>query len=183
MSLGYTIDAVTLREVPNDADALTQRICEIERTRDHDTELVGWLRIVGRLDQAQLIAEETLISLGAPLETLGSDEELDVNALTAALRYAHVLQWQREFDRALAIFNQVVRTSESLFAQDPATSSGRAITAFAYQHRGKCFYDIGDDTSALADFDEALRLRTSANAASELIESTELAIAAVRARA
>lgn len=53
---------------------------------------------------------------------------------------------------------------------------------FALQHLAKVLFDQGEDARALALFRQALELRQAAGA-SELIASTELAIAAVTRRA
>jgi hypothetical protein len=57
-----------------------------------------------------------------------------------------------------------------------------AIAAFAYQHRGKVFYDAGDFVSARADFKRALFLRQESGASDDQLEATLLAIDAADRR-
>ena len=57
-----------------------------------------------------------------------------------------------------------------------------ALAAFAYQHRGKVFYDSGDFVNARADFKRALFLRQEAGAPEEQLESTLAAIDAAERR-
>ena len=60
--------------------------------------------------------------------------------------------------------------------------AGAALAAFAYQHRGKVFYDSGDFVNARADFKRALFLRQEAGAPEEQLESTLAAIDAAERR-
>ena len=57
-----------------------------------------------------------------------------------------------------------------------------ALAAFAYQHRGKVFYDTDDFVNARADFKRALFLRQEAGAPEDELESTLVAIEAAERR-
>src|SRR5690606_3721485 len=91
----YSIDPRTLREIVTDVSAAEARIRELEELGDSgDAERLGWLRMIGRLDEAEELAWIMLEQRGIARHEFSASITLPYPAVTAALRLAHVLQWQ-----------------------------------------------------------------------------------------
>lgn len=167
--MGYIVgyDPETLRERV-DVRRCKERLEEIgeQRSLPAMLERVWLLKVLDRLDDALVVSDESVrvARMGGPRKDL----------LRARILHATVLQW---------------RGSSSAAAQELTTCAEEAegkgwagIAAFAYQHRGKVFYDVGDYEQARADFKRALFLRQEAGAADDQLESTLLAIEAADRR-
>ncbi|HEU4849744.1 MAG TPA: hypothetical protein VFS93_04965 [Terrimesophilobacter sp.] len=163
--LGY--DAATLREKVDLIEA-GQRLALLEEQDEPATltERIGLLRLVGRLDEALVLAEE---SLEAAREN--GDEE---RVLLARIRRAQVRQFRGELDIALHELADCAAT-----AHDHGWES---TEAFALQHHGKTLFEKQDFAAALTDFRQAITLRESIDAPAELVESCRFAADAAEAR-
>jgi cytochrome c-type biogenesis protein CcmH/NrfG len=123
-------------------------------------------RTLGDLEGARAALEEAVVLCG---------ERGDARGLLAnRIRLAHVYQWQRQFARADAIFDQVIKECE----ERPEASRYLAV---ACQHAGKSKFDQGRYAEAAALFARALALRQ-ASGAPDLIASSRLALDTARAR-
>ena len=128
--------------------------------------LGGYLRLLGRLDEAEAALAEAV----ALARDLGDERLL----LTNQIRLAHVYQWQRRFAEADALFAAVISRCEA----DPDRDR---LLAFALQHLGKSLFDQERYAEAATCFERALDLRLASGDA-ELIASSELALATARAQ-
>ncbi|PZR53118.1 hypothetical protein DNL40_08935 [Xylanimonas oleitrophica] len=162
----YTIDPVTLREVPDDVGAARAHVAALTaRGPDGDAERVFWLRVLGELDEAARLGR-AVVQRAEP----GTAQHA-----AALLRLAHVLQWQGRFAEADALFDDALRQARRL--------EHTALTAFALQHSAKSLFDQRRHAEALDRFTEALRLREADGAPADQIASTRQALAATRAAA
>src|SRR5699024_5184144 len=97
----YTIDDVTLRDVPDDVVAARARVAGLRaQGAAGDAERIGRLQMLGDLDVAERLGWRSLAAAGGPgtagdVPVAGADVDLPIEAVGAALRLAHVLQWQR----------------------------------------------------------------------------------------
>lgn len=171
MDLNYHFDPETLREVPSSTADMSKRIDQLlTGVQDPSGELVGLLRMVGRLDEARAFAELAVQAKGVTVDELGVEEQLPVSSVPFVLRYAHVLQWRGELDHALRIFTQALDSAKNTRMASPV------LIAFALQHRGKCLFDLRDYRAALADFEEALTIRRMIGSPKDQVDSTVLAM-------
>jgi tetratricopeptide (TPR) repeat protein len=180
----YRIDDLTLRDEPDDVESAWARVHELEWLGDAGGgERVVWLRMLGELGAAEELAWQLLAAAGGPgtIEVARRRPELDAGALGAALRLAHVLQWQGRFADAEELFQTSIASAERLAATGPSTSA-TAMTAFGYQHLGKSRFDQGRYREALELFEAALAVRESFGAPADQIASSRQAIAAARHR-
>lgn len=166
---GY--DPETLRERV-DARECQERLDEIgeERSLRALLERVWLLKVLGRLDDATVISEQSV----RVARMAGTRKDL----LRARILHASVEQ----FRGASAAAEQELSTC----AAEAEGQGWSSIAAFALQHRGKVYFDIGDFDAARADFKRALFLRQDSGTPDEQLESTLLAIEAAdqrRARA
>ena len=164
----YRIDPRTLREVPEDRGAAEAWLsCGSGSTADR----IAWLRILGRLPEAEAAARAAFTSAvekAGPGGPPGAD--LPLAAVLPGIRLAQVLHWKGEAVPALRL---LARTGETLFRAGPGVPSA---WAFLHQHRGKVLLDAGHPGWALADFRQALQLRTRSGAPPDQLESTAQAI-------
>ena len=163
--LGY--DPETLREQVNLQDC-SNRLDEIGEQRSLPAllERVWLLKVLGRLDDALVIAEQA-VRVG---RMAGTRKDL----LRARVLHATVLQQRGAYAAAL----QELTTC----AEEAEGKNCAPLAAFAYQHRGKVSYDAGDYASARTDFKRALFLRQDSGATEEQLEVTLLAIEAADRR-
>ncbi|GAA3633632.1 hypothetical protein GCM10022200_15980 [Microbacterium awajiense] len=165
--LGYDPD--TLREKV-DVRRCRDRLDEIgeQRSLPSMLERVWLLKVLDRLDDALALSEESV-----RVARMGGTRK---DLLRARILHATILQYRGAFAAA----EQELTTC----ATEAEGQEWNAIAAFAYQHRGKTFYDAGDFSLARADFKRALFLRQEAGTPDDQLESTLLAIdAADRRRA
>ena len=170
-------DDVTLRDELTDVVAARARVRELEAMGPAgDGERVVWLRRLGQLDAAAELGWRELAARGGPAH----DDEvvvLPLDAVAAAIRLAHVLQWQGDHTAAERLFEAAISTAAS--TDGPRAS---ALHAFGLQHLGKCLYDQHRDREALACFEHALTLRRDTGAPADQIVSSEQAVRAARRR-
>lgn len=92
-----------------------------------------------------------------------------------SIRLAHVYQWQREFKKSMALFDQ----AKALINEHDAP---KQLFASYYQHLGKFYFDQKFYGLAACQFEAALKIRTDLNVSLELIESTRSALNESRLR-
>ncbi|MFT4137278.1 hypothetical protein [Microbacterium sp.] len=162
---GY--DPETLREIV-DVSECRERLAELgdQRSLTALLERVWLLKVVGELDDALLVAEQAV-----RVARMGGTRK---DLLRARVLHATVLQ----FRGAYAAAAQEITTC----AEEAEGQSWAALSAFAFQHRGKVFYDSGDYANARADFKRALFLRQEAGAPEDQLESSLIAIEAAERR-
>lgn len=163
--LGY--DGATLREKVDLIEA-GQRLALLEEQAEPATliERLGLLRLVGRLDEALVLAEEALgIARG------GEDEE---QVLLARIRRAQVRQFRGELDLAI---DELAACTASAHAH-----GWDSTEAFALHHHGKALFEREDFEAALEDFRKAIDLREGIQASEALIESCRFAAEAAESR-
>ncbi|WP_424936357.1 MULTISPECIES: hypothetical protein [Bacteria] len=159
---GY--DPENLREVVDPVEC-EARLDEIEQQRSLPAllERVWLLKVLGRLDEALALADETV----RQVRMAGTRKDL----LRARILRATVLQFQG----AYAAADQELAT-----CVDEAEGQGWvAIAAFAHQHHGKTALESGDFDQARESFKRTLFLRREAGADDAALESALLAIEAV----
>ncbi|KRA25613.1 hypothetical protein ASD65_15215 [Microbacterium sp. Root61] len=164
---GYDPD--TLREVV-DAHECKDRLDEIGEQRSLPAllERVWLLKVLGRLEDALVISEQSV----RVARMAGTRKDL----LRSRILHATIQQARGAFAAA--------EQELTMCAGEAEGQGWSGIAAFAYQHRGKVYFDDGAFDAARADFKRALFLRQDAGAADEQLESTLLAIdAADRRRA
>jgi tetratricopeptide (TPR) repeat protein len=164
---GY--DPETLREIVDEQEC-RERLLELgdQRSLPALLERVWLLKVLGRLDDASLISDESV----RVARMAGTRKDL----LRARILHATVQQWRGAYAAA--------DHELSTCAAEAEGQGWAAIAAFAYQHRGKVHYDAGDYDAARRDFKRALFLRQESGAPDEQLESSLLAVdAADRRRA
>lgn len=182
----YAIDPVTLREVVADGDAAAAWVTHLRALGpDGDAERVAWLRMLGRLREAEVLGWQVLARAGGP----GSGAEvsevtLPTRAVGAALRLAHVLHWQGRFRDADELFSAArARIDHDLLSEDESVvRHAMALHAFTDQHQGKARFDEGRLDEAVAMLESALLRRQVAGAPADQLASSRLAVEAVRRR-
>lgn len=164
---GY--DPETLREQV-DVRHCQDRLDEIGEQRSLPAllERVWLLKVLNRLDDALVISEQSV-----RVARMGSTRK---DLLRARILHATILQWRGAFAAA--------EQELSTCAEEAEGQEWSSIAAFAYQHRGKVHFDVGEFDDARVDFKRALFLRQEAGASDEQLESALAAIdAADRRRA
>ncbi|MCT9001792.1 hypothetical protein [Microbacterium memoriense] len=162
---GY--DPETLRELV-DARQCAERLSELgdQRSLAALLERVWLLKVLGRLDEALVISEQSV-----RVARMGGTRK---DLLRARILHASVQQQRGAYAAA---------TQELTTCAEEAEGQGwSALAAFAYQHRGKVSYDVGDYTDARADFKKELFLRQEAGAPDDQLASTLMAIEATEHR-
>lgn len=167
MSYIHGYDPDTLREQV-DPRACKDRLAEIGEQRSLPAllERVWLLKVLDRLEDSLVLSEQSV----RVARMAGTRKDL----LRARILHASVLQYRGAFAAA----EQELTTC----AHEAEGQDWNAIAAFAYQHRGKVFYDAGDFVSARADFKRALFLRQESGATDDQLEATLLAIDAADRR-
>lgn len=162
---GY--DPETLRELV-DAHQCAERLRELgdQRSLAALLERVWLLKVLGRLDDALVISEQSV----RVARMAGTRKDL----LRARILHASVQQFLGAYAAAL----QELTTC----AEEAEGQNWSGIAAFAYQHRGKVHYDAAEFEEARRDFKRALFLRQESGAPDEQLESTLLAIDAADRR-
>lgn len=163
--LGYDPD--TLRERV-DAQAAEARLEEIAHLRSLAAlnERVTLLRLLGRVDDAFEVAQAAY----RQSRFTGARED----ALAAKIRRAVVQHAQGKGDVALRDLDVCV--------QEARDHEWLDLTATALQHRGHVHFAEGDADLALADFEEALKIRESINTSADRVEASKFAVRVARAR-
>ena len=162
---GY--DTETLRELVDPTEC-EQRLTEIEQQRSLPAllERVWLLKVLGRLDEALALADETV----RQARMAGTRKDL----VRARVLHATVLQYRGAYAAA-----------DQELATCVAEAEGQgwiAIAAFAHQHHGKVALEAGELEQARESFKRALFLRREAGADDAALETVLLAIEAVERR-
>ncbi|MBT2484937.1 MULTISPECIES: hypothetical protein [unclassified Microbacterium] len=167
MSFIQGYDQETLREVV-DLDECAARLAEIESQRSLPAllERVWLLKVLGRLDEALVLADEAV----RQARMAGTRKDV----LRARVLHATILQYRG----AHAAAEQELATC----ADEAEGQRWLSIAAFAHQHHGKNAYDAGDFETARESFKRSLFLRRESGAEDAALETALLAIEAAERR-
>ncbi|WP_241992924.1 hypothetical protein [Cryobacterium frigoriphilum] len=159
-------DAATLRDVV-DLAAAGARLDELGALRSLSAlnEKVTLLRLVGRLDEAWLIASEAV----RQARFTGDREQ----AAASRIRRAQVQQFQGKLDEAVVELTHCVQECEA--------HEWSAVAAFARENRGKVYFDQGNLDAALVDLTAAVFLRENDGASADVLEGALAAVVSVEA--
>lgn len=162
---GY--DSDTLREQIDEA-ACAERLVEIEAQRSLPAmlERVWLLKVLGQLDDALALSEETV----RVARMAGTRKDV----LRARVLHATILQYRGAYSAA----EQVLTTC----ATEAEGQGWTSIAAFAHQHHGKNAFDAGDFEQARESFKQELFLRRESGAEERELETVLLAIETVERR-
>lgn len=162
---GY--DSETLREQVDQVEC-AERLAEIENQRSLPAllERVWLLKVLGRVDEALPLADETV----RVARMAGTRKDV----LRSRVLHATVLQYRG----AHAAAAQELETC----AAEAEGQNWAGIAAFAHQHHGKNAYESGDFDTARDSFKQALFLRREAGAPDAELETALLAIDAAERR-
>lgn len=179
----YTIDPVSLREVVSNAAAVESRILDLESIGESgDAERISWLRILGRLHEAEELGWITLARAGGAVDNRHIVTPLPFQAVAAALRLAHVLHWQKRYSQAAGLFMAGLAAAQSAIKNSDFDSvTARSLAAFAWQHLGKLYFDQGRFHDALESFESALVLRLELQSPEDQVASSRQAISVTEA--
>ncbi|UYL09766.1 tetratricopeptide repeat protein [Bdellovibrio sp. SKB1291214] len=172
------IEDENLRSVPVDPVGLRKYIIEllgslttVKKNHNKRVSILGeagvHLRCLGDLKEAEQVLREALRIVNE--EQLGLRREVQQK-----IRLAHVLQYQGQFKRSNALFEEVISVCRT---NDEASE----LLDFALQHAGKNLFDQNRFTEALPLFEEAMKVRMKRNAPEDQIKSTAKAIARTKA--
>ncbi len=103
-------------------------------------------RTLGRLNDA-----ETTLHLA--LSIASSEADFLKYKIANLIRLGHVYQWKKEFECAHQIFDECIETIKG-------QQSLSGYLDFAYQHKGKCYFDETRYEAAMGCFSQALLLRS-----------------------
>lgn len=180
----FHFDENTQREVLLDPEAARTWVRKLEeKGLIGDPMRVVWLRILGRIDEAETLGWEVLQRSGGPhdLEAV-PDFTLPLTSVTAAVRLGHVLQWKGDFDAAHLLYQKAFEALESVEALTEDSAYADYLRPFAIQHVARCHYDQGDYEAAIRVAERAAELRRNAGAPLEHVLNSEGLIAAARER-
>ncbi|MBT9316195.1 tetratricopeptide repeat protein [Leptothoe spongobia] len=174
--LSYHYDD-NLQDVPNNSGEMQQAIDFWQAQLDQPgLEIFQRIKLLGRiggyartlrnLDRAEQ-ALSTALTLSKAIENRRFEA-------ANSIKLAHVYQWQQRYVESETMFEAVI----TLCQNDPEAAP---YLDFAYQHFGKCKFDQQKYAEALQCFEQALNIRME-KGDSELIASTELAIATTHSR-
>src|SRR5690625_720640 len=180
----YHFDAHTQREVPRDPSEAAAWVDHLAAQG-----LVGepmrvvWLRILGRLDEAEELGWRVLGRSGGPgSRTDALDAPLPLSAVSAAIRLAHVLQWQGEFPLACELHEQALAAIEAVEPMSEDSAYADYLRPFAYQHLARCYFDEGKYQKALEAAQRSFELRVNAGVPEDQVLSSSGLIDAIKAR-
>ncbi|MBU4465719.1 MAG: hypothetical protein KKH75_07725 [Actinobacteria bacterium] len=167
MSYIHGYDPDTLREIvdPRQCAARVEEIGE-QRSLPALLERVWLLKVLGRLDDALVISEQSV-----RVARMGGTRK---DLLRARILHATVMQCRGSYDAA--------EQELTMCADEAEGQNWASVAAFAYQHRGKVRFDAGEFDDARSDFKRALFLRQESGAGDAQLESTLLAIDAADRR-
>lgn len=162
---GY--DSETLREQVDQVEC-AQRLVEIEDQRSLPAllERVWLLKVLGELDEALALADETV----RVARMAGTRKDV----VRSRVLHATILQYRG----AHAAAEQELATC----ATEAEGQNWTGIAAFAYQHLGRNAYEARDFEQARESFKQALFLRREAGAPDAELETVLLAIDATERR-
>ncbi|MFE1666219.1 hypothetical protein [Microbacterium sp. P02] len=167
MSFIHGYDQDTLREIVDERECAA-RLEEIGEQRSLPAllERVWLLKVLGRLEDSLVISEQSV----RVARMAGTRKDL----LRARILHASV----QHFRGAYAAAEQEL----TMCADEAEGQNWSGIAAFAYQQRGKMFFDAGDFEAARADFKRTLFLRQDSGATDAQLESTLMAVDAADRR-
>lgn len=180
----FHFDENTQREVLLDPEAARDWIRTLEEQGlIGDPMRVVWLRILGRIDEAETLGWEVLERSGGPdsLET-AAGWTMPLTSVTAAVRLGHVLQSKGDFDGAHLLYEKALATLDSVEALTEDSAYADYLRPFAYQHVARCHYDQGDYRAAITASQQAAELRRNAGVPQEQLLVSEGLIRAAQAR-
>nr|WP_218844682.1 hypothetical protein [Microbacterium pseudoresistens] len=150
---------------PSECEA---RLDEIEQQRSIPSllERVWLLKVLGRLDEALALGEETV----RQARMAGTRKEL--------LRARILLATVQQYRGAHAAAEQALATC----ASEAEGQGWASIAAFAHQHHGRNAFEAGDYDTARESFKHTLFLRRETGADDATLESVLLSIEAVERR-
>ena len=159
-------DAATLRDRV-DLAAAGARLDELGALRSLSAlnEKVTLLRLVGRLDEAWLIASEAV----RQARFTGDREQ----AAASRIRRAQVQQFQGKLDEAIVELTHCVQECEA--------HEWSEVAAFARENRGKVYFDQGNLDAALVDLTAAVFLRENDGASEDVLEGALASVVSVEA--
>ncbi|MBS1697880.1 MAG: hypothetical protein JST25_05690 [Actinobacteria bacterium] len=159
---GYDPDS--LRELVDPSEC-EDRLVEIgdQRSLPSLLERVWLLKVLGRLDEALVVADETV----RQARMAGTRKDL----LRARVLRATVLQYRRAHGAADHELSTCIAEAEG--------QGWVPIAAFAHQHRGRNAFEAGDYDQARESFKRTLFLRREAGAGDTELEAALLAIETV----
>lgn len=180
----FTIDPLTQREELDDVATAEAWVAALEEQGIlGDPMRVVWLRMLGRLDEAAALGWQVLARSGGPASSEHIDTaDLPLTGVAAAIRLAHVLQWQGDFELAHALFDCAIATIEAVPPLHEDTAYADYLRPFAYQHRARCYFDQEDYAKALELAETALQLRQDAGVPEDQILHSAGLINAARSR-
>lgn len=169
----YNFDS-SLKEYPENPaewsqfiDALLDKL-EATTTSSEKLEIFEFLgmalRIAKRHDEAELFLSKALALSETPSKKVQN-----------LIRLAHVYQWEKEFSKAKALYDQ----ARSLLNEN--TISGTLAAAY-HQHLGKYYFDQNFIGLAAAEFELALNIRNFVQAPNDQLESTLFALREAKKR-
>ncbi|HEY0248430.1 MAG TPA: hypothetical protein VGC45_09230 [Gryllotalpicola sp.] len=163
--LGYDPD--TLRERV-DLVEVGHRLAELGELRSRDAlcEKAWLLKVGGSLEDALDAANEA-----HRLARFTGDRR---SLQRPRMIRAQVLQYLGRYEEALSELTACI--------DEARTHEWHLLEAHGLQHRGKVLFDEGADEAAVADFTEALRLRTEQDAPADQIESSQFALETAKRR-
>lgn len=180
----FYFDPETQREVLHnveDAEAWVEHLTH-KRLAGDPTRVV-WLRILGRLEEAEDLGWLVLERAGGPRTRTDLPMELPLSSVTAAIRLAHVLQWRGKFPLAHELHAQSLETLDGISPQHEDAAYADYLRPFAYQHLARCYFDQGEHEKALTAARQAWELRVNAGvpedqtlSSSGMIEVLELRV-------
>jgi|GEM_PF-1066708 tetratricopeptide (TPR) repeat protein len=116
------------------------------------------LRVARRFDEAELYLSKAFALSESPSKKIQN-----------LVRLAHVYQWENEFSKAEALFDQ----AKSLINEFEISNSLRAAY---HQHLGKLYFDQSFMGLAVTEFELALKIRKSNDNQQDQVDSTLLAL-------
>lgn len=180
----YRFDADTQREVLLDREHAAAWVNHLEGAGlSGDPMRVVWLRILGRLDEAEELGWKVLHRAGGPsCAWEARDAVLPLSSVVAAVRLAHVLQWKGQFCPAHTLYDHALGAIDAVEPMHEDSAYADYLRPFAYQHLARCYFDQGQYEKALAASEKALELRLDAGVPEDQVLSSSGLIDAVRAR-
>ena len=174
----FNYDNHSLREIPQDPEALKQFILELKMKLKSSTSTLATVQLLGEVGVHLRIllelneAEEALLKA---IELI-NNHNLDVKTrIQQEIRLAHVYQWKKDFQKSNKIFEQVI---ENCYNNIEAQS----YLDFALQHCGKNFFDQTRYQEALDCFKKSLLIRIEKKSPVDQIASTQQALRETKKR-
>ena len=164
----YEIDPFSLKEYPLDIVQWNSFIDDLlgQSKNSKSIELYEYLgmalRTVHRFDEAELYLSKALALSESPSKKTQN-----------LIRLAHVYQWEAEFSKAKALFDQ----AKYLINQHEVSGS---LKAAYHQHLGKFYFDQNFMGLAAVEFELALKIRKQNHAPQDQLDSTIMALSESR---